>query len=112
MSYTYEPLDMTRKDIRVMKLLPGQRTSGIQCTIRKVNLDTKPEYEALSYEWGSPENLKEIMVDGVWALYHLRQETSEVTMWIDAICIDQDNILEQSHQVAMMGQVYRSASLV
>lgn len=33
-------------------------------------------------------------------------------LWIDAICIDQDNLVERSQQVSAMGQVYDSVTLV
>lgn len=33
-------------------------------------------------------------------------------MWIDAVCIDQTNLLERNHQVGMMGDVYRNAMQV
>lgn len=33
-------------------------------------------------------------------------------LWIDAICIDQENILERGHQVALMGEIYSNTQLV
>ena len=30
--------------------------------------------------------------------------------WIDAVCIDQSNVLELNHQVLQMGMIYRNAS--
>lgn len=33
-------------------------------------------------------------------------------MWIDAICIDQDDIAHKGHQVSMMGEIYSHASRV
>ncbi len=36
----------------------------------------------------------------------------EAFLWVDAICIDQSNILERSHQVALMGDIYRRAEKV
>jgi len=32
--------------------------------------------------------------------------------WADGICIDQSNLKERGHQVALMGQLYRKATLV
>lgn len=33
-------------------------------------------------------------------------------LWADAISITQDNLVERNHQVSLMGDIYRSASLV
>ena len=33
-------------------------------------------------------------------------------IWIDAVCIDQENIAERNHQVSMMTEVYSAATLV
>jgi len=33
-------------------------------------------------------------------------------LWIDAICINQENSLEKGHQIKLMGQIYKNASRV
>jgi len=33
-------------------------------------------------------------------------------LWIDALCIDQENVTERSHQVNLMGTIYKSAKRV
>jgi hypothetical protein len=43
------------------------------------------------------------------ALQHLRSETWKQTLWIDAICINQDNVSERNHQVSLMGDIYSCA---
>jgi hypothetical protein len=84
------------------------------------NLDTFPEYEALSYTWGSSGSDVNIEVDGqvipiranlAYALAALRGPTPR-TLWVDALCIDQRNIEERNHQVGQMGEIYRRASQV
>ena len=35
-----------------------------------------------------------------------------LTLWIDAICINQDDVFERNHQVRLMGDLYRSATSV
>jgi hypothetical protein len=42
------------------------------------------------------------------ALVHLRFEDENRLLWIDAICINQDNISERNWQVSRMGLIYRS----
>ncbi|KAH7329955.1 heterokaryon incompatibility protein-domain-containing protein [Rhexocercosporidium sp. MPI-PUGE-AT-0058] len=46
------------------------------------------------------------------ALRHIRDDKLSRTLWIDAICIDQQSTKEKSHQVAQMRQVYLSAQQV
>lgn len=116
-----EHLDTDRRQIRLLTLLPGQFGSLIRYTLQIVSLDDDPRYEALSYVWGDPryrlpifskdrtllvtENLEA-------ALRHLRLEDKPRILWIDAVCINQEDLDERSHQVSMMGSVYRTARRV
>ena len=43
------------------------------------------------------------------ALQHLRYEREPRVLWIDAICINQQDVHERSAQVQRMGDIYRSA---
>lgn len=42
----------------------------------------------------------------------LRKPEESITLWIDAICINQSDIREQNSQVEMMGRIYHSADNV
>jgi hypothetical protein len=74
------------------------------------------EYEALSYEWGDASNADtDILINGKEvqirqnlriALWHLRPKNRKRCLWIDAMCIDQSNVLERNHQVELMGKIY------
>lgn len=116
----YKPLTET-DEIRLLELQPGLEDATISCTIRHVKLSGEPSYEALSYEWGSDDVAKAILVnnhplkvrDNLWnALIHLRSRTEPRTLWIDALCIRQQDTLERNHQVNQMGQIYSSAQKV
>ena len=41
-----------------------------------------------------------------WFLHHMRLRSQWKLFWIDALCIDQSNILERNHQVNSMRQIY------
>lgn len=43
------------------------------------------------------------------ALKHLRRETQEVTVWVDALCINQNDTEEKSEQISHMPSIYRRA---
>lgn len=83
------------------------------------------EYEALSWCWGQgksdyavvitkgTENYKmRIRKDLVLALIYLRHREKSRTLWIDAVCIDQDNAVERNQQVQMMSRIYTRADNV
>jgi hypothetical protein len=40
----------------------------------------------------------------------LRARHDSCILWVDAICIDQENVLERNQQVSLMAQIYRTAS--
>ncbi|KAH8744240.1 heterokaryon incompatibility protein-domain-containing protein, partial [Hyaloscypha sp. PMI_1271] len=122
-SYIYDPLNFQRQQLRIVTLLPGRRSTPLECTIATVDLGSDElVYEALSYEWGDPAGARmEILLDGrrflvrknLWsAMKHIRNRTKMRRLWIDAICINQEDLSERSHQVGLMGDIYRKAESV
>ncbi|RDL42302.1 uncharacterized protein BP5553_02281 [Venustampulla echinocandica] len=92
----------------------------ISCELVPRTFASKPVYECLSYTWGSEEADKRITVNGqeflvrknlFFALRQLRQKTPRA-LWIDAICINQNDIPERNAQVSMMEFVYKRATRV
>lgn len=70
---------------------------------------------------GGTEKAAEVSVNGSTmrvtsnlyvGLKHLRAEDEDRILWIDAICIDQDNDNERQHQVQQMSQIYKSAEQI
>ncbi|KAI4213183.1 MAG: hypothetical protein LQ351_004129 [Letrouitia transgressa] len=118
----YHSLHETRHEIRLLHISPGQRaTESIKCHLSTASLDDGPVYEALSYVWGDPRRRKSINLCGqsfrvrknLWsALKAIRLSDTSRTLWIDAICINQDDKEERSQQVKLMGEVYRGAEKV
>jgi len=118
--FRYQPLPIeTQKDhIRVIELLPGAKTSMIECNILEVSLTDHPPYEAVSYRWGDSESKIPISVEGHYfevtenlctALWFLRDANEKRLLWADAVCIDQSNIAEKNHQVQLMRDIYKNA---
>lgn len=75
----------------------------------------------MSYVWGIQEGLKTIYIDKVKklvtpnlhaALLQLRIPFFERILWVDAICIDQENEKEKTHQVGAMARIYGFANRV
>ncbi|VUC34132.1 unnamed protein product [Clonostachys rosea] len=109
-------------EIRTLLVQPGASGSPLTGQIEQHKLgDPDKPYEALSYVWGSPKrgNVVEIGEKGVLVtqnakelLLHLRDEHHPRRVWIDGICIDQDNLDERSHQVTLMQAIFSGASSV
>lgn len=131
MPIKYEPLH-SASHIRLLHLWSGSSQDPIQCSLSVVSFntadegDSPPYYDALSYVWGSGPAQREIFVDGwpclvrenLWLfLRQWRQNNNTATMkptplWIDACCINQEDMVERSEQVQVMGDIYRSAARV
>lgn len=120
-SYIYEPLDQIKPTIRVVLLEAGSEAADIRCELQAEQLDSHPQYEALSYAWGDSKSLKNIHLHGhahlvssnlECALRHLRRPSEARVLWIDALCIDQGNLDEREQQVKLMRQIYSQAEMV
>lgn len=110
--------------VRLLKLLPASNDAndrGLSCGLEDYRLSDDPSYEALSYTWGQPTFPEELHTDNgvlkitenlALALRRLRFEDRNRYLWIDAVCINQDDATDKSRQVAMMGSIYRSARQV
>lgn len=119
--YIYEKLDRQRKQIRLLTLQPGSGNAILSCTIAIAFLDTPtlPHYETISYVCGDQTIKATITLHGSQfnvpataeaALRRLRRTDRPRVLWIDAICIDQENIAERGHQVSIMYEVYSKTS--
>ncbi|CAH0040209.1 unnamed protein product [Clonostachys rhizophaga] len=116
--FTYEALALG--EFRLLSIRPGHAPCEYNCSLRHENISNPPPYKALSYAWGDPTANHGIKVnDGVFlinsnlktALKHLDFEDQEA-IWIDAICINQNDDQEKSSQIAAMSHIYRGASEV
>ncbi|PVH87693.1 HET-domain-containing protein, partial [Cadophora sp. DSE1049] len=122
MAYQYSALDIKRSEIRLLVLNPGSRSNAIQCQLRTCSLvDSIIEYEALSYTWGTPCPRHHITIDSYSmsvnpalhiALSHLRYSTEPRILWVDAVCINQEDLKEREEQVTQMRLVYSCARRV
>jgi len=120
--FVYEPIDLDRPAFRLLHLLKG-KWPDIECTMYQAYLDGDDiiPYDALSYTWGGTDKTSTVIVNGKYldvtanlysALRHLRSETEDKVLWVDAICIDQNNKRERGHQVQQMCKIYSQAEKV
>lgn len=122
-SYSYRPLKKANREFRLLYLVTGQdpdyqQNDLIAAKLKVASLNDLPEYTALSYCWTSAAAQHTIRVHGhpfsvrpnlFEFLKILKEERHTGLIFIDAICINQDDLDERSGQVQMMGQIYRSA---
>jgi len=109
--------------IRLLRLLPDPcESSPIRCELLSYPLlESKGScpYESLSYAWSSVQKPCRIFIDrhsfSVGANLHaalvqLRDGYVERTLWVDAICIQQDDIVEKADQIELMPRIYAKAT--
>ena len=126
----YQPL--SRGQTRVLCLQAGFPDDLIISRLTPITLSENPnmkessrkhalDYEALSYTWGDPTPVHNIECNGCdlgigrnlfTALKSLRSPESPRFLWIDAICINQNDVSERSEQIQYMTLIYRGAVLV
>lgn len=143
MEYVYRPLTEQSKEIRLLVLLPGHPQDIIRVELKHIACPflgsigqsngqeskrvTVPEYEALSYVWGTRAGQQKILVvEQSWpsqkfilvtknlhaALRYLRSESEGRILWVDAVCINQKDLAERGNQVLLMRFIYSNASRV
>jgi hypothetical protein len=121
--FEYKPISLEGPAFRLLRLLKGN-SDPIQCQLFESKLAVPEhicDYAALSYTWGSKSRPCDIIVNGsnltvtknvYLALQDLRYQEQDQVLWIDALCINQDDNDEQGQQVQQMGSIYSEAKRV
>lgn len=138
----YLPLDPQSQEIRVLRLHPGLPDEPVVCSLGYTTLDpvaqNRISYQALSYCWGNIDDTVTISLycpssKAVFSrtlgklhtkhnfritrnleitLRSLRLMSKSLVLWVDAICMNQGDPREKTHQVGLMSLVYSSAEEV
>jgi len=107
--------------IRLLRLHPKSLFGDgpIFCDLLHTSLEFAPAYTAISYAWGLPASYEVIQVDGlefkvspnVYSILRGKRSTNRnVILWIDSICINQEDAEEKSTQVGLMRRIFEEAS--
>lgn len=128
----YMPLDEKILEFRLLEIIDTPDGS-ISCQLSKAifaNPSAKPEYAALSYVWGDPSNTEDIILNGRrvpvtknlatalrhvkkhWKLEFPNKNPSSFRIWVDVLCINQQDLDERAQQVARMQYMYTLADIV
>lgn len=124
--FEHERLSEAVTEIRLLECVSGDSTFKLH----HFPLNETPPYFALSYHWGDPEPQHDISVNSMQLsitrnltkalttmfsprfseeLGPIWSETDRILLWVDAICIDQDNVQEKNIQVPLMSEIYKRA---
>ncbi|KAG8414672.1 hypothetical protein J3459_014165 [Metarhizium acridum] len=115
-SYIYSAL--APGEIRLLKLSKSTPWSPVKCELVHVRLDEAIKFETISYTWGSQQTRKGLILDGgrldvserVYQIVHDRASFLMTRhIWIDSICINQQDNEEKSSQVQLMRKIYGSS---
>ncbi|KAF2129928.1 HET-domain-containing protein, partial [Dothidotthia symphoricarpi CBS 119687] len=121
-TFEHAPLDLDASSIRLVQVLSSDpKDDLIRCHVRHATIDAN--YICLSYVWGPADDYHTILIDdrpfrvrrNLWDFLRTNDSIAfhfEQPLWIDAICIDQNNTSERNHQVQQMGKIYGSAQNV
>jgi hypothetical protein len=108
-------------EIRLLHLEPGCPTEPLVARLETVNILERPQFEAMSYTWGDKTSTAQIMVGSTAvtipknlhdAMRRVRQTSEARILWTDSVCVDQSNTRERSHQVSIMGKIFKEAERV
>ena len=124
----YRTLDSDNYEVRLLKLHPDYLDGGgpLGFSLEYASLINPPEYIGLSYCWGDAKKSSEAMIDVGersffnvkvtsnlgQALRGLRPKIGKTRLWVDALCINQEDLTERSQQVRLMRQIYSRAKEV
>ncbi|KAF2114391.1 heterokaryon incompatibility protein-domain-containing protein [Lophiotrema nucula] len=121
--YSYTSLT-TPDSIRLLVLNPSKDTNEDPvCKIREIQLKNPSDvdFEALSYTWGPlvfdqdlylGRSRYKVTKSLHSALRYLRFPDKPRVIWVDAICINQNDNAEKSQQLELMATIYKTASCV
>ncbi|EKJ74980.1 hypothetical protein NXS19_008494 [Fusarium pseudograminearum] len=129
--YTHA-LSLGHQEIRLLHVKPGSFDDPINAYFSSASLKDAEaqnvEFHALSYCWGDSSERDEIFLSpnqndiqdtpfsigksAAQAVRRLRLADETLAIWIDAVCINQDDLEERAQQVTLMTQIYSLASIV
>ncbi|KAF2173837.1 hypothetical protein M409DRAFT_62078 [Zasmidium cellare ATCC 36951] len=121
--------------IRTLCLLPGLPDTPLEAQLKRQSLDAAEDdrdhgqaasedngFEAISYCWGNELSEQHLHLTNrsslaltlslYSALQAFRHTNQPRHLWVDAVCINQDDVVERSSQVQMMGRIYAKARRV
>ena len=118
----WQPLNIAQREIRLLLLDPSSEFAApLSGRLSTVSLNDKPSFDAISHAWGRASDIRTLSLDGKVlmitieveaCLRHLRHKAYIRALWVDAVCIDQQDLMERGSQVEFMRYIFRQAAVV
>jgi hypothetical protein len=115
----YQPLSGGSQSLRLLELLPGKWCDDMNLQLWELTLaEARDRYISISYTWGKAGTVKQILItcnrtrvpisENLYTIFRrLRQPDCAILVWADALCINQADPSERTHQVGLMGEIYK-----
>jgi hypothetical protein len=114
------------QEIRLLQLLPGSVDEPVKCILLPYMMESPDQqlnYEAISYEWGTPGQYATMELNGqkyqiqanLFAFLKILRSGivgDGRVLWADAVCINQKDIQERNRQVRIMRKIFKQADRV
>lgn len=119
-AYEYTAITAS-KVIRLIHISPGTETDPICFSLETSPLESAPDFEAISYCWGTDQDQHQVVCNGkplfmhkslFGGLSYFRLLDRTRVLWADAVCINQADPVEKSSQVLLMPDIYSQATRV
>jgi len=122
--YKYTDTKIQPGQIRLLVLKRRTMFSGLlDLVLIPLSLEASKQvgYEAMSYVWGNSDAKNGVLVNGqrfyvgdnLFALLHSRSSVWHArVLWVDAICINQSDSIEKTHQISSMKRIYQDSRRV
>ena len=120
----YEYRRLAPKQFRLIQLLHGRNNDRLIGTLITVNVTSAPQYVALSYVWDQSEEGQDpplFLLDDTAiqfrpdldsAMRALRRHDQDIHIWIDILCINQNDDAEKKMQIPQIFDIYHSSDSV
>ncbi|KAI0517248.1 heterokaryon incompatibility protein-domain-containing protein [Xylaria bambusicola] len=120
--YRYHPLSSSAQT-RILVLEPSSDVfAPLSCMLEELRIESDKGFQALSYTWGEPNFTGTLIVNRTHflritpnlrdALHRFRLPFNSRRLWVDAVCINQQDEEEKGRQIPFMDVIYRGASAV
>lgn len=120
--HEYLPLDYVADEFRLIYLMPTEDYDDpLNASLAYSVMHDDVSYICLSYTWGDSSEIPTypILLNGQKFMIRKNLDRAlremrpwNVNIWIDAICIDQQNIFERNRQIPRMLEIYEAADVV
>jgi len=119
-TYCYGKLQ-TPTSIRILTILPGETDNPLVFCLKNAEVGGSQHYHALSYVWGPADDIHYIYCRRGYlnvtknlftALQNYRHVELATSLWVDAICINQEDLEERAQQILLMRRIYSECCCV